>query len=70
MTVSINHNQKSFLTVKQWLNKYPAIPEGGIRHLIFTNKDNFNSRVVKKLGRKILLDEQAFLSYIDEHSKS
>jgi hypothetical protein len=60
---------KSFLTLRQWLEKYRAIPEGGVRHLIFTNKDNFNGRVVKKLGRKILLDEQAFLSYIDEHSK-
>ena len=68
MSTILNH-QKSFLTLKQWLDKYKAIPEGGIRHLIFTNKDNFNSRVVKKLGRKILLDEQAFLSYIDDHSK-
>ncbi len=66
----LNQHPKNFLTLRQWLNKYSAIPEGGIRHLIFTNKDNFNSRVVKKLGRKILLDEQAFLSYIDEHSKS
>ena len=69
MSTTFNH-PKSFLTLKQWLEKYKAIPEGGIRHLIFTNKDNFNSRVVKKLGRKILLDEQAFLSYIDEHSKA
>ncbi len=69
MTLSSNQRLKSFLTLKQWLEKYPAIPEGGIRHLIFTNKDNFNERVVKKLGRKILLDEHAFLSYIDEHTK-
>lgn len=69
MPNSINQHQKNFLTLKQWLEKYPAIPEGGIRHLIFTNKDNFNGLVVKKLGRKILLDEHAFLSYIDEHAK-
>lgn len=69
MSTSLNH-QKSFLTLKQWMEKYKAIPEGGIRHLIFTNKDNFNGRVVKKLGRKILLDEHAFLSYIDDHSKA
>jgi hypothetical protein len=68
MTVAIK--QKSFLTMKQWLEKYQSIPKGGIRHLIFTNKDNFNSRVVKKLGRKILLDEEAFLDFINEHSKA
>ncbi|PIS00450.1 MAG: hypothetical protein COT84_07580 [Chlamydiae bacterium CG10_big_fil_rev_8_21_14_0_10_35_9] len=65
-----NQSHKNFLTLKQWLEKYQAIPEGGIRHLIFTNKHNFNQRVVKKLGRKILLDEQAFLNYIDEQSKA
>ncbi len=69
MSVTFDPRSKNFLSLKQWLEKYPVIPEGGIRHLIFTNKDNFNGRVVKKLGRKILLDEQAFLSYIDEHSK-
>ena len=69
MTLSSNQHLKSFLTLKQWLEKYSAIPEGGIRHLIFTNRDNFNERVVKKLGRKILLDEHAFLTYIDEHTK-
>ena len=69
MSMSVHLNTNNFLTLKQWLQRYQAIPEGGIRHLIFTNKDNFNNRVVKKLGRKILLDELAFLSYIDEHSK-
>ncbi len=69
MTAVPHQYQKNFLTIKQWLEKYRTIPEGGIRHLIFTNKDNFNARVVKKLGRKVLLDEQAFLSYIDDHSK-
>lgn len=67
MTVAIK--SKAFLTVKQWLEKYHAIPEGGIRHLIFTNRDGFNTKVVKKIGRKILLDEEAFLRFIDEHAK-
>jgi len=65
-----NQTHKNFLTLKQWLAKYQAIPEGGVRHLIFTNKNNFNQRVVKKLGRKILLDEGAFLAYIDEQTKA
>lgn len=58
---------KSFLTIKQWLEKYEMIPEGGLRHLIFQNIDDFNIKVVKKVGRKILLDEEAFMKYIDDH---
>ena len=61
--------QKNFVTLKQLLEKHKCIPEGGIRHLIFTNTDNFNGKVVKKIGRKILLDEQAFLDFIDAHAK-
>lgn len=57
-----------FLTIRQWVETYQGIPEGGIRHLIFTNKD-FCSRVVKKVGRKILLDEQAFLAFINDQVK-
>ena len=68
MTVAIK--QKSFLSMNQWLEKYQSIPKGGIRHLIFTNRDNFNGKVVKKIGRKILLDEEAFLDFINEHSKA
>jgi len=68
MTATIR--PRSFLTMNQWLEKYKAIPKGGIRHLIFVNKDNFNSRVVKKIGRKILLDEEAFLEFINEHPKA
>ena len=68
--MTLLYKEKIFLTIKQWLSKYEAIPEGGIRHLIFTNRDNFNERVVKKLGRKILLDEHAFLAFINEHTKN
>jgi len=57
-----------YLTVKQCVEKYPFIPMGGIRHMIFKNVD-FRDRVVKKVGKKILLDEQAFLEFIKESKK-
>lgn len=68
MTTDIK--QKNFVTLDQLLEKHKGIPKGGVRHLVFTNKDNFNSKVVKKIGRKILFDELAFLNFIDEHSKA
>ncbi len=68
--MSNDKKTKNFLTIKQWLKKYEAIPEGGIRHIIFIDKDNFNAKVVKKVGRKILLDEEEFLNWIDSHSRA
>lgn len=57
-------NEPKYLTVKQ-LAGMGFIPEGGIRHLIFSNSD-FNSRVVRRLGKKILIDLQAFYEFIDQ----
>ena len=57
--------QQKFMTIKQWVETYKCIPEGGIRHLIFSNP-SFSSRVVKKLGKKILLDTQALEEWISE----
>lgn len=53
------------MTVKQWVSVYGCIPEGGIRYLIFKNKD-FEKKVVKRLGRKVLLDVQALETWIAE----
>lgn len=40
-------------------------PLGGLRHLIFTDPKGFN-RVVRRIGRKVLLDVNAFHEWIDE----
>lgn len=53
-----------YLTVKQ-VASMGFIPEGGIRHLIFSNAD-FNKRVVRRLGKKVLLDLQALYKFIDD----
>ncbi|WP_435641112.1 hypothetical protein [Micavibrio aeruginosavorus] len=56
----------SFLTVKQFSKKHPAFPEGGIRHLIFYEKTNGFNRVIRRVGRRVLLDENAFFRWVEE----
>jgi hypothetical protein len=56
-----------YMTVKQWVSTFGFIPEGGLRHLIFTNKD-FERRVVKRLGRKIILDVQELNLWLSEQT--
>jgi hypothetical protein len=41
------------------------LPEGGIRHLIFSNEE-FNQKVVRRLGKKILIDLQALYDFINK----
>lgn len=56
---------KIFLTVKQTAERYPAFTEGAIRSLIFYRERNGFASVVRKLGKKIILDEAAFLEWIE-----
>jgi hypothetical protein len=54
----------NLLTVRQLSEKYPAFPQGGIRHLIFHEKENGFDIVTIRLGRKVLISEEAFLDYV------
>jgi hypothetical protein len=55
---------KSFLTVKQVPERYPAFTVGSLRWAI-TNKDrNGFSSAMCKVGKRILIDEEAFVAWI------
>ena len=57
-----------YIAATQW-NKYHAWPPiGGLRHLIFHAKSNGFNRVIKRVGRRILIDEQAFFAWVDEQN--
>lgn len=59
--------QCRFMSIKQWVTNFGYIPEGGIRHLIFSNP-SFNQKVVKRIGKKVLLDVIALESWILEQN--
>ena len=63
-----NSIDPKYLTIKQWVDRFGFIPEGGIRHLIFSN-DAFNRKVVKRVGSKILLDVEALYEFIEEQNE-
>jgi hypothetical protein len=49
--------------VTQWplLHLWPLI--GGLRHLIFHAKDNGFDQVIRRVGRRVLIDEAAFFEW-------
>ena len=57
---------KHYLTKKQAYQKYPFLTENMLKNLLFKNINGFRGKVVRKLGRRILLDEQAMLLFISE----
>lgn len=54
-----------YLTVKQTAQKYPAFPEGGLRHIIFHSESNGFDSVITRVGRKVLISETAFIDWIE-----
>jgi hypothetical protein len=52
------------LTVKQWTETHAWPPLGGLRHLIFFSKSNGFDAVIRRVGRRVLIDETAFFDWV------
>jgi hypothetical protein len=61
----MNELPKQYLTKKMAIQKYPFFTENMLKNLLFKNINGFRTAVVHKVGRRILLDEQALLSFLD-----
>ena len=60
----------TFLTVRQASEKYPAFTENSLRWIIFNSKLNGATSFIRKVGRKVLLDEAGFVGWIDSQKEA
>jgi hypothetical protein len=60
-----NSSTKCLIPVTRWNDHYEWPPQGGLRHLIFHAKSNGFDRVIKRAGRRVLIDEQAFFEWVE-----
>ena len=56
------------VTVQQLCQRTPAFKEQTIRQLLFDRHSNGLDKVVRHLGRKLLIDEEQFFEWIDERN--
>lgn len=63
---SNNAQTQSLLTVKQFVENYPAFTIGGLRHLIFFERRNGFKKCIRRVGRKVLLHVPSVFEWIDE----
>ena len=56
-----------FFTVEQFAQKYPAFTVPSLRWLLFNRESNGLDAAVVQLGRKVLIDEQAFVAWLRSH---
>ena len=58
--------KNQFLTVKQFAVHFPAFSEGSLRYLIFNATTNGFVSCLRRIGRKILIDVNAFNSWVQQ----
>ena len=59
---------KRLIPVPKWNQYHDWPPQGGLRHLIFFAKTNGFDRVIKRAGRRVLIDESAFFDWVETQS--
>lgn len=58
--------QVRLYTVRQFCERHPWATPGGVRHLIFNAASNGFHRVIRRIGRRVVIDEAAFLAWLEE----
>lgn len=62
----MNELSQQYLTKKQAVEKYTFLTENMLKNLLFKNPGGFRDKVARKIGRRIVLDEKALLTFISE----
>lgn len=59
-----NHPSR-LIPASSWPDHHPWPPIGGLRHLIFFAETNGFTKVVRRVGRRVLIDEDAFFVWVN-----
>ena len=54
------------IPVTEWRAYHPWPGTGGLRHLIFYGETNGFNKVVRRVGRRVLIDEGAFFAWVEQ----
>ena len=67
--MNLNEDRKitktRLIPLTEWPKYHTYPPLGGLRHLVFNAASNNFDKVIRRVGRRILIDEDAFFQWID-----
>ena len=66
----MNLHSQRLIPVTQWpkFHLFPSI--GGLRYLIFNAETNGFSYCLRRIGRRILIDEAKFFEWVEIHNEN
>lgn len=65
----LSASTKRLIPVPKWNQYHEWPPQGGLRHLIFYANTNGFDRVIRRVGRRVLIDEDAFFNWVESNGK-
>jgi len=65
-TENTAHSDKELYTVEEWVKAFDYPPTGTLRHLISHSENNGFDKVVRRVGRRILLCRKSFIQWVEE----
>jgi hypothetical protein len=60
----------TYLTCNQFCAKHSWPPLGGLRHLIFHGDTNGFNQVIVRIGKRVLINEDAFFKWLEDKNKA
>ncbi|MCB9729125.1 MAG: hypothetical protein H6744_21615 [Deltaproteobacteria bacterium] len=63
-------NPTRLIPLTQWNKHHTWPPYGGLRHLVHHADKNGFTRVIRRVGRRVLIDEQAFFEWVDTQNST
>lgn len=77
----MSSNKPNYMTVRQFSQKNPAFSESSLRYMIFYAGERQNAKgeskcnglleagAIVRIGRKVLIDEDKFLAWVQDQEK-
>jgi len=62
-------NSRRLIPVTKWNEYHPHPPIGGLRSLVFYAKQNGFDHCIRRIGRRVLIDEGAYFEWIEAQNK-
>jgi len=67
---AIKEEQNRLIPVTKWNDYYDWPPIGGLRSLIFNEHKNGFNKVIRRVNRRVLIDEKAFFDWVNEKNNT
>jgi len=59
------NEQTRFIPLTQWPNHHPWPSISALRYYVFHEKTNGFEKVIRRVGKRVLIDEKSFFAWVD-----